>query len=574
MLGVTIWSARLSGSTWSTPVTIADATRGGEAPQVVVDSTGVATAVWANVMQREVETARFVEGSWTATVMLSATGVQTQTPQLAVDADRRVTALWLSRGGNSNHRVQTRRLHGAVWNDTTTISTDSLANAFEARLAVNRAGAAVSLWATFDGMTAKIVAARAGSDAAWGQPVTFPTTGWDVSAPRIAVDDSGMATAVWRGTNMGAPAVIRAARAAGGTWSDPVTLSTAGANADSPEIAVDPTGVVTAVWVRPKPGGTNLVVQSSRFVGQTWTTPINLSADGRDAGAPMVTVDPAGVVTATWIRSNGQNTIVQAARFEDGAWGEPVNLSPVGRNAGTSPDYPWTLGSRVLAGTSGAVIAIWSRHSDTAAVIEALTLRGPPHPPTSVAAQTGTHSATISWTPPAMDGGAQITSYTATATPDGATCSATAPDRTCTLTGLAETVPYSVTVTARNAVGTSTPSAPVAVLLTRSPSPAPAPTGAPIQTPLPVRALAVRVTTSPAGTVRTTGAVPRTASRVTQTATAGRRTVNGRCTIAPRTGARKFTCTLRLTKGRWAVRTRAMAGTTVVAQTTRTITRR
>ncbi|MSO27923.1 MAG: hypothetical protein EXQ60_07700, partial [Candidatus Nanopelagicales bacterium] len=50
----------------------------------------------------------------------------------------------------------------------------------------------------------------------------------------------------------------------------------------------------------------------------------------------------------------------------------------------------------------------------------------PPGAPTSVIAVAATQSATVSWTSPASDGGASITSYTATANPGGQTCSTAA----------------------------------------------------------------------------------------------------------------------------------------------------
>jgi len=85
-----------------------------------------------------------------------------------------------------------------------------------------------------------------------------------------------------------------------------------------------------------------------------------------------------------------------------------------------------------------------------------------PGPPTLVNAQAGQNSATVSWTPPTQTGGSAITSYTATATPGGQSCTYTvgAPDSdACTVTGLTAGTSYTFTVTARNAVGSSAPSA-------------------------------------------------------------------------------------------------------------------
>ncbi|MHB8796431.1 MAG: RCC1 domain-containing protein, partial [Candidatus Nanopelagicales bacterium] len=81
-----------------------------------------------------------------------------------------------------------------------------------------------------------------------------------------------------------------------------------------------------------------------------------------------------------------------------------------------------------------------------------------PNPPTAVAAAPGNKSATVGWTAPASTGGSPIIGYTATASPGGATCKVAG--TACTITGLANNTPYTVTVAAANAVGSSVASAP------------------------------------------------------------------------------------------------------------------
>jgi len=84
-----------------------------------------------------------------------------------------------------------------------------------------------------------------------------------------------------------------------------------------------------------------------------------------------------------------------------------------------------------------------------------------PGPPTSVTAQAGQNSATVSWTPPTDNGGSAVTSYTATASPGGQSCTdtvATPETDTCTVTGLTGGTSYTFTVTATNSVGSSAPS--------------------------------------------------------------------------------------------------------------------
>ena len=72
-------------------------------------------------------------------------------------------------------------------------------------------------------------------------------------------------------------------------------------------------------------------------------------------------------------------------------------------------------------------------------------------------ATAGDGQASVSFAPPASDGGAAITSYTVTSSPDGKT--ATGPGSPLVVTGLTNGTSYTFTVTAHNLAGDSAPSA-------------------------------------------------------------------------------------------------------------------
>ena len=72
--------------------------------------------------------------------------------------------------------------------------------------------------------------------------VSMPSGPWPVTP--------GDVVAVWQRSN-GANTIIEGAvRLAGGTWQAPVELSRPGENAESPQVAIDSAGDVTAVWRR------------------------------------------------------------------------------------------------------------------------------------------------------------------------------------------------------------------------------------------------------------------------------------------------------------------------------------
>ncbi len=96
-----------------------------------------------------------------------------------------------------------------------------------------------------------------------------------------------------------------------------------------------------------------------------------------------------------------------------------------------------------------------------------VTLATPPSTPTGVSATPGAAQATVSWTASASNGGAPILEYVVTASPGGQVV--TSETTMATLSGLTPGTPYSFTVAARNAAGTSAASAPTAPVTPTAP---------------------------------------------------------------------------------------------------------
>ena len=206
----------------------------------------------------------------------------------------------------------------------------------------------------------------------------------------------------------------------------------------------------------------------------TFTVTATNSMGTGDPSAPSNAVTPVTVpgaptaVAAT--AGNAQATVTFAAPASDG--GSPVTgyrvaSNPAGgvdANAGATglshlvtgltngTPYTFTVTATNAAGTGGPSIA-----SNT---VTPSAPPGVPGAPTAVVATPGNASATVSFTPPASNGGSPITGYAVTSSPAGGVdANAGTTATTHTIGGLANGTAYTFSVTATNAIGTGPPSA-------------------------------------------------------------------------------------------------------------------
>jgi hypothetical protein len=168
-------------------------------------------------------------------------------------------------------------------------------------------------------------------------------------------------------------------------------------------------------------------------------------AEGPSTGFTSVTVRGSDLVGATGVTVGG--TPLQGWLANDTTMNISIPPRPVGSAA------------IVVTTANGATTP------DAASTFRSYNPTLVPAAPTAVSAAPRRQSALISWSAPPVTTAASPTSYTATAFPGGAKCTASVSFGTglsCTIPGLAPGTPYTVTVTATNDAGTGPPSAPSA----------------------------------------------------------------------------------------------------------------
>ncbi|RYB95084.1 PKD domain-containing protein [Nocardioides oleivorans] len=344
-------ATRPAGQAWTDPVTLSPPGQSATSPQVVAGGDRV-TVVWTwpdAGYYRTQSSTRTSGGGWSPAESISLPGGSAIDARVAVDASGQVTATWLRYDG-SNFRAQasTRALTG-TWSAPTTLS-DPGQDASTPDVAVNAAGTAVAVWGRFDGTHSRIQQSTRSTSGDWSIPTAISDPGLSASSPQVVGSDAGEFTVTWRMQVAGVYRAQSSSRPAGGSWSVPATLSAADAGLNTaPELAVDDTGTLTAVWVARV--ANDFRVQSSRRQPQgAWSSPENLSPPAVTPETPSVTAGPQGITTVVWAQGTAQNRTIQAVgRRVAEPWGSPVTLSAA------TASFP-----AIALDSSGNAFSVWT----------------------------------------------------------------------------------------------------------------------------------------------------------------------------------------------------------------------
>lgn len=366
--GALVASPAGAAPTWQ-PVTnlFADLSAAGgsaQTPAVAVDSDGDATAIWSRydgtqfVVQA---TTRPAGGTWGEPVDVAA-GRSIYHPQLAIDPAGNITAVWRRRDAESSVVQAATRPADGTWSTPVDLSVDLSVDNSQLtdvpQVAVDAEGTVTATWSHYAANRFTTQAATRSVDGTWTTPVDLSAPGQSARASDLAVDPAGNATAIWVSGTL----VQTAARPAGGTWSAPVDLSTIAGPRANPRVVVDPSGHATAVWGTF--AGTYGIQTATSAPGGTWTDPVSLSAAGQDTfDTPQIAVDRHGSATAVWQRHDGSGWMVTSAtRPAGGGWTAPVDLAATGRDS-------WD--PQVAMDLAGNATAVWSRAEKGGRIVQA-----------------------------------------------------------------------------------------------------------------------------------------------------------------------------------------------------------
>ncbi|MBI2891379.1 MAG: PKD domain-containing protein [Nitrospirae bacterium] len=223
-------------------------------------------------------------------------------------------------------------------------------------------GAAVIVWSRLLGRSGSSYADAAvkdASDEGFGTPITISGPVGDADHVDVALDGTGNAMAVWQRwhTTSESWRIQSSFRATGQPFSAPVYLSTAGRNAFNPRVAMDRSGNAVAVWQKRDANDMPRIQASVRPAGGRFGPPEFLSPAGVDAWDPSVAMNDSGttvVVWRQWDNTYSRYRVFAAIRPPGGPFGSATAISE------GDPNF-MTYGPSAAIDEDGNAIATWAR---------------------------------------------------------------------------------------------------------------------------------------------------------------------------------------------------------------------
>lgn len=280
-------------------------------------------------------------------------------PIVIVDSSGVATALWSESQGVTNSVMASRYEPGSGWAAPVTVEADAR-SAHGLDAVVDLDGNVTVAWAEYTGgfNTFGIWAARYTPGAGWGAAVPLEDQDFgDARRPKVVVDVGGTVTVVWQeraSQDTGVPSHIWSARyVPGGGWGGPVLVESFDGNSAFGSAAVYSNGDVLAVWSQDEEGSGQFDLWSSRYTSSSgWLTPVRVEPGGDRAIVGLVVIDLNDVATVVWDQPDGQWRSLWANRQTPGeGWGTPVVIENADREDADSHS--------VTVDPQGRVTVVW-----------------------------------------------------------------------------------------------------------------------------------------------------------------------------------------------------------------------
>src|SRR4051794_8912395 len=316
-------------------------------PNVSSGPNGNAVAVWQRfdgTHDRIQASFRDPGGTFSQGVNISDSTVDSSKPQVAVDPSGNAIAVWQQ----SNRIEAAYRPAGGSFGTPVPISAAGQ-NAGEPQVAMDTQGDATAVWDRSDGTNTIVQAATrpAGSGSVFPSAASLSAAGQNAQVPELTVDAAGDVIVVWKRSDGTKVRIQQAVRALGGAFTPATEISAAGQNADFPFVAADPQGNAAAVFTR-SDGASNIATVAGYDGAGPILSGLTIPATGTAGTASNFSVAPVDVWSAlastNWTfgdgSADGSGNAVSHTYAAEGSYSAKVTVSDALGNATTSAATP------------------------------------------------------------------------------------------------------------------------------------------------------------------------------------------------------------------------------------------
>jgi hypothetical protein len=256
-----VWANRYTPSTgWGQAILLQTDTTGIPlGPQVAIDKKGNALAAWVEYtgLVYSIRAKRYLSGAgWDVnTQNIAGTSGYAETPDICFDPSGNAVAVW-SQMTNTNTSIWTNRYAPTTgWAGAELLETNENSSANAPRVAVDGNGNAMAVWMQPSANAVQIWWNRYDAKAGWsGAQFIQQVAPGDNQYPRVAIDRAGHAISVWERFEGGASSIQSSSYDPTAGWSVPQIISSVSTTiALYPEISMNAGGFAIAVWEEIEP---------------------------------------------------------------------------------------------------------------------------------------------------------------------------------------------------------------------------------------------------------------------------------------------------------------------------------
>jgi len=345
-------------------------------PQVAIDATGNAIAVWdqtdnttapADASDDIWSNRRDAGGQWGSTELLEDHEPDDALEaQIAVDGEGNAIVVFRQSDGTFFGIWAVRYLASTgKWGEAVRIESNDTGDASRPQIAVDPAGNAVVVWQQGDvGQEGDdeddswgIWANRFTAGVDWGDAAPVDTSVQTLLAPQVAIDAKGNAIAVWERVDdsAGHSDIWSKHQTPTGYWTgaQPVEVDDRG-NAWYPQIASDAEGNAIAVWQQ-QTDSERFDIYANRYLASTEKWGDAMLIETEDAGGaerPQVAIDEDGNAIAVWVQLGGDRAGIWSNRYLSGVgWEGAKPIGPTGLGSTRAP--------QIASDPEGNAVAVW-----------------------------------------------------------------------------------------------------------------------------------------------------------------------------------------------------------------------